>query len=323
VIPHSRPSLGSEEQEAVARVLASGMLAQGREVAAFEHECAQFLGRRHAVAVSSGTAALDRVAIPSYACAALLQAVRMSGGLPVLVDCGEDLQADVATAPDCRARIAVHLFGRSAPVEDAAATMEDIAQSIGGETGRNGKVAVASFYATKLLTTGEGGMLLTDDDAIAAQARDQRDYDNRDDALPRFACKMTDMQAAMGRVQLRRLPGFITRRKAIAARYDEAFGALGLSRYPGARNGGVPFRYLLQTEERDCLQAWLAARGVDARRPVYRPLHQVLGLDAASFPRSEAAHAQVLSIPLYPALTDAGVDTVIEAVRSYFTRSSG
>ncbi len=170
LIAHSAPLLGPEEEEAVVRVLRSGRLAQGPEVAAFEQECASLVGRRFGVAVSSGTAALhlalhalgvgrdDRVVIPAYACASLLTSVSLQDGTAHLADVNADFNLDPAHVPgDADYVILPHLFGKRATAPEHGVVIEDLAQSIGGDTGRTGAAAIASFYATKLLTTGEGG----------------------------------------------------------------------------------------------------------------------------------------------------------------------
>lgn len=327
MIPHSKPFIGEEEQRAAARVLASGCLAEADEVAAFERECAAFCGRRYGVAASSGTAALhlalgalglngdDTVAVPSYACAALLTAVRLQGVRAVPCDVDASLNLDPEAVPDdCRAAIAAHLFGARARMPRCGAVVEDIAQRFDGSTGRATRVAVASFYATKLLTTGEGGMLLTDDPAIEAYARDRRSYDNRDDFLTRYPYKMTDLQAAIGRVQLRRLPYFLERRREIAHLYNDAFAELPL-RLPDLSDH-VCFRYVVATPDRTAFEAHLQRNGVDAKRPVYRPAHHYVG--GGAFPNAERAHDEILSLPIYPALLDAEIEHVIESVRCFW-----
>lgn len=325
MIAHSRPTIGRDELDAVAHILSSGHLAQGAEVEAFERECAEACGRQFGVAVSSGTAALhlalgalgvapgERVGAPSYACAALVTAIKLQGADPCLCDIGEDYNLDAATlAPELSAVVAPHLFGAPAALPEGT-VVEDIAQSIGGATGRAGVIAVTSFYATKLLTTGEGGMLLTDDEGMAEYVRDRRDYDNRDDGVQRYPYKMTDFQAAMGRVQLRRLPEFIARRKEIAAAYTQGLGPMPL-RLPTAP-GHVFFRYVIATDRRDELERHLAAAGIEAKRPVHRPAHHFLG---GHFPRSQRAHDHCLSLPIYPTLIDDDVRRVIESVQRFF-----
>lgn len=326
MIPHSKPCLGEEEIEAVSRVIRSGMLAQGPEVDAFEAECAAFVGRKCAVAVSSGSAALhlalialgvgpgDRVGMPSYVCAALAQATRWQRALPVLADIGDDynLREDQDLG-DCNALIVPHLFGKKAGLPDHPLVIEDVAQSLGGATGRASALAIASFYSTKMIATGEGGMVLTDDSSLADIVRDRRDYDNRDHFSVRYAYKMTDLQAALGRAQLHRLPQFIARRRALAAQYLDAFEGLPL-RMPNPADH-VFFRFVVATPQRDALAAHLAARGVDAKRPVYCPLHHYFGSDC---PAAERAHRECLSIPLYPALGNAEAAHVIESVLRFF-----
>ena len=323
-IRHSAPCVGDDEIAAVTKVLRSGRLAQGPEVEAFELECAALVGRRHAVAVSSGTAALHlaletmcpggRAALPSYGCASLLTAVRLAGATPLLCDIGADFNIDTKTMPaGSDAVIVPHLFGAVAALPARPAAIEDIAQSIGGPTGRAGRVTIASFYATKLMTTGEGGMLLTDDAALADAVRDLRDYDNRDAFRVRFNYKLTEMQAALGRVQLGRLPAFIARRRAIAAEYDRAFRGLPLVLPSG--EGHVYFRYVVRTANRDALEQHLDARGIEAKRPVYKPAHHY-GSD--SCPESEKAHTEALSLPVHPALSAADVQRVIAGTMAYF-----
>lgn len=331
MIPHSKPTVGRREAQAASRVIESGRLAQGREVAAFEAECAALVCRGHAVALNSGTAALhvaligmgvgarDPVALPSYACAALAQAVAWQHATPVLCDIDGDFNLDPARTPDAVvAVIAAHLFGAKADLPDNPRLIEDLAQSFGGNTGTASLVAITSFYATKMMTTGEGGMLLTDDQGLAELARDLRDYDNRDDFRVRYAYKMTDFQAAMGRVQLAQLPGFIARRTEIAEAYHIGFEGLPLTR--PRMTDSVHFRYVVGTAYRDQLIQWLNDRGIGAARPVYRPGHHTLG---GTCPRSEEAHQNNVSIPIYPALTTAEVEFVVESVVRFFEDVAG
>lgn len=331
MIAHSKPDVGPEELAAVQRVLDSGRLAQGPEVAAFESECAVMLGRRYAVATNSGTAALhlalitlgigdaDPVALPSYACAALLQPILWQRAEPLLCDIGGDFNILPESVPaSARAVVVPHLFGAPATLPDTGCLIEDIAQSMGGNTGKAGIVTITSFYATKLMTTGEGGMLLTDDAGLAELARDLRDYDGRDHFRVRYAYKMTEFQAAMGRVQLRRLPHFLARRRALAEQYTSAFAGLPL-RTPAAGEH-VYFRYVVGTPSAAALQAHLQARGVDAKRPVHHPIHHDLG---GEFPQSDAAHERNLSLPMYPALSDEEIATVIAAMVEFHHGRTG
>ncbi|MBI4014065.1 MAG: DegT/DnrJ/EryC1/StrS family aminotransferase [Candidatus Rokubacteria bacterium] len=341
-IPHSRPTLGEQDCAAVAAAVASGQLAQGPRVAEFEQAMAARLGVPGGVAVSSGTAALhlallalgvgagDEVIVPSYACAALLHAVRATGALPCPADVDPatfDLDPDAAKracSARTRALIAVHAFGLPADLGALAGVgvpvVEDAAQALGARYGGRpvgglGRVGVLSFYATKLMTTGEGGMLVSGDAALLAAARDLREYDQKPDDRPRFNYKLTEPAAALGLAQLARLDGFLARRQAIAARYRQGLAGAVLEppRVPPGRTH-VYHRYVVKgrapAEPR--LRA-LEARGVQARRPVFRPLHRYLGLAPEAFPGTEEAWARAVSLPIYPSLRPEEVDRVLAA----------
>ena len=171
---------------------------------------------------------------------------------------------------------------------------------------------MCSFYATKLLATGEGGMVFGPADLVA-RVRDTRDYDERDDLVPRANAKLTDMQAALGRSQLRRLDAFIARRRAIAAAYRRRLAGVPCRLPDDAGEAHVYYRFVVSVEaEVGPLLEAMRARGVTARRPVFRPLHRALGL--AGYPEAERLWARGVSLPCYPALTDGEVATVADAL---------
>ena len=341
MIPHSRPTLSEADAEAVTRVVLSGQIAQGREVEAFEREVAAFAGQRDAVAVSSGTAALHlallalgvgpgaEVVIPTYVCDALHHAVTHTGATPVLADAEP---VTLSLDPDdvkrrltarTKAIILPHAFGLAAGVEAFLAMgvplLEDCAQAIGAldggrPVGTRGALAVFSFYATKMLTTGEGGMVAGSDPALLARVRDLREYDEREDLAPRFNYKLTDLGAALGRSQLARLPEFIARRRALAEAYRRGLARAACQLPPDAGGGRhVYHRFVIGVQPPlDSLIKGLAARGVQCRRPVFRPLHRALGREG--FPQADALWESSLSIPCFPALTDADARRVSEAL---------
>jgi dTDP-4-amino-4,6-dideoxygalactose transaminase len=337
--------LGPAEVEAVAAVLRSGRVAQGPEVAGFEAEVAARMGLRGGVAVSSGTAALhlallalevgpgDAVLIPSYTCAALLQAVRLAGAEPILADVDpgsgnlDPEAARRARTPRCRAVILVHAFGWPAEVETlrdlGLPIIEDCAQAIGATAagravGSVGEAAVCSFYATKVVATGEGGMVLSGRPEILAAARDLRAYDEAPDPRLRFNYKMTDLQAALGRVQLGRLDDFLARRAAIADTYRKALADAPVLLPPGLP-GRIYHRFVVRVPGglETPLDAF-ARRGIGCRRPVHTPLHRLLGREG--FPGAEEAWRTSLSLPCAPALTEAEVARVAEAARAILER---
>jgi dTDP-4-amino-4,6-dideoxygalactose transaminase len=341
VIPHSRPSLGAAEAEAAAGVLRSGQVVQGSEVAAFQAEVAARMGLRGGVAVASGTAALhlallalkvgpgDAVLFPSYTCAAVLHAVRLAGAeaLPADVDPATgNLDPDAARrarTPRCRALILVHAFGWPADVEAfrglGLPIIEDCAQALGATVGgrpvgSRGEAAICSFYATKVIATGEGGMLLSDRPEVLAVARDLRAYDEAPDARLRFNYKMTDLQAAVGRVQLGRLPELLGRRAAIADTYRKVLADAPVT-LPAEVPGRIYYRFVVRVPggAEAALEAF-ARRGITCRRPVHTPLHRLVGLEG--FPGAEEAWRTFLSLPCAPALTEGEVARVAEAARA-------
>ena len=341
-IPHSRPSLGLDEEKAACRVLRSGMLAQGTEVAALESELAKYLGVAHVIAVNSGSAALhlsllalnigskDEVLLPSYVCTALLHAIRHVGATPVLVDIVPDT---LQICPDdaankktehTRAILVPHMFGKAADLSALISldlpVIEDCALALGAsqkgyKLGSKGKLAAFSFYATKVICGGEGGALATSDDNLADCLRDLRDYDGRHDDKTRFNYKLTDLQAAIVRVQLSKLPAFINRRKELGERYANTLASTG-AQLPNFAPGEFPFRYIVRTlREASTVISAFETRGVAVRAPVFRPLHRVLNLPDESFTNTASAHNHAVSIPLYPALTQAETDRILIVAR--------
>lgn len=327
-ISHSKPSLGNAEAQAASRVIASGNVAQGPEVAAFEAECAARLGRKFGVAVSSGTAGLhltlaalgaeadSAVVYPAYACAALRTAVDLAGAQSRMCDVGGNFNLSPnAACDDAFGAIVPHLFGAEAKLPKHGHVIEDIAQSIGADFGGGTIASVASFYATKMITSGEGGMVLTDDEDLAKKLRSRRAYDKRSDYQKRYNYKMTDIQAAIGRVQLTRLDEFIERRRAIAAKYSEAFQVFPLDLPQG--EGHVYYRYVVSLDDREALDKHLNDAGIEAKRPVFQPAHHGMQ-NAGEFPGADRAHARALSLPIYPDLDDASIARVISCVTSFF-----
>ena len=340
-IPHSRPTLGEEEIAAVSDVIASGHVAGGPAVKEFEARFAEYLGADEAVSTASGTAALhltllamgvgpgDEVIIPSYVCCALLNAVHYTGATPVLAEI-ETVSGNLAVedvkkrlTPYTRVLIVPHLFGLPADMDALLALnvpiIEDCAQCLGASynrqaTGTLGVAAIFSFYATKVICTGEGGMVVTQQKDIADRVRDLRTYDKKKGYKTRFNSKMTDIQAAMGLVQLERLPWFLRRRREIAGHYDAAFQSMDLQ-LPPPDSSHIYYRYVLgvKTDVRRWIQK-LGDLGIGCDRPIYRPLHQQL--QWPGYPATEKAWQQRLSIPIYPSLDEEEIDRVIEAVRS-------
>jgi dTDP-4-amino-4,6-dideoxygalactose transaminase len=339
-IPHSRPSLDDEEIRVLQNVLTSGQIAQGLQVRDFEEELGTFHDLLPGVATSSGTTALhlallslevgpgDEVLLPSYVCSAPLHAVYHSGATPILVDVDptngnidpEDLKKRLTSRS--KAIIVVHLFGLPAKVREISAlglpVIEDCAQALGAELvsrkiGTFGRVAICSFYATKIITTGEGGMLLSSDPDLLARSRDLRDYDKKEDFNPRFNYKMTDLQAALGRSQFQKLESFLAQRDALAGFYNDQLASLPCT-LPSSQEGRIYYRYVISVQgDLTELTQKLLKMGIEVARPIYRPLHRYFNLEG--YPGAEMAWKSHLSLPIHPSLTSREVHRVCHALQ--------
>jgi dTDP-4-amino-4,6-dideoxygalactose transaminase len=346
-ISHSSPTLGPEDERAVAQAVASGTLVNGPAVENFERELARRLQRRRAIALTSGSTALhlalramragpgDQVAIPSYTCVSVLQAVRRAGAEPLPIDCDpatfhmdpDDLRRrltgrTVATILD-------HTFGLPAEFETIASAgppvIEDVATAVGarfdgGPAGSDGRCTVCSFNATKVLTTGGGGAVLSDDLKLMSRVSDRVDYDARGDARVRYNERLGELGASLGLAQLARLESFIGRRREIAQVYRNELEGTDLLLPPDDQwREPVWHRFVVRvTGGSDWIRTELADRGIASPRPVYQPLHQILG--RGDYPGAETAHREALSLPIYPSLGDDDVRFVAEEVRRCLTR---
>lgn len=380
-IPFARPDIGEGEIEAVIDVLRSGWVTTGERAAEFEKAFeAMFGGGTIALAVNSATAGLhlaleaigvgsgDEVILPSLTFTATAEVVRYLGGEPVLVDVEEgSLNIDpeairAAITPRTKVIMPVHYAGlpcnmtaiqqiaaehRLKVVEDAAHALP--AAHAGALVGALGSDAVVfSFYANKTMTTGEGGMIVTRDPAIAKRMRIMRLHGIDRDAFDRFRSKtpawyyevvapgykynLTDIAAAMGLVQLQRLDSFQKRRDKLAARYNDALAdlPLALPAKGGAGDRHAWHLYVIRLSD-DAIDHGLSREGlIDhlARNGVgtsvhYVPLHrqpywrESLGTEPQHFPVTERAYSRMVSIPLFTAMSDDDQEHVIAAVRSY------
>lgn len=313
-------------------------------MAALEAAFVAMNGGGRACAVSSGTAALllalhglgvkagMTVAVPSYSCSALLNAVNMAGARPVPVDVRpDDFTVDPASverlAPDAVAVIAVHTFGATAQVaalkSSGRLVIEDCCQSLGGRQGLVGDASVYSFYATKIITGGQGGLVWSQAAEVAEAARDYREFDCRETYVPRFNFQMTDIQAAMIESQFVRLDEIRSRRRTIRSRYLAVMRALtgaGWRLQAGLDEAThLPYRFILvapDSNARDAMKERLERDNVASIVPIerYELLHRYLNADSRHYPVSEMLADRALSIPLYPGLSDDEVDSVCEVL---------
>ena len=358
MIPVSKPFIGKEEMDAVARVMQSGMIAQGEVVAGFERAFASYLGVKHAVATSNGTTALhatllaagigpgDEVIVPSFTFIATATSVSMCGARPVFADVDDRFftldpaSAEALVTPKTKAILGVHLFGQ--PFDIPALTdlardrglllLEDACQAHGSafrgkRLGTFGEMACFSFYATKNMTTGEGGMVTTDDPDLAARIRLLINHGQKEKYLHTslgYNYRMTDMNGAMGLVQLEKL-GMMNAKRAANARYlDGHLSCPGVGT-PEVRPDSthVYHQYVLKLGKgakltRDGLVQALAARGVGTAVHYPRPVHdQPLyrgqqGRD--SCPVSGRLASSVLSLPVHPLVSEKDLEAIAKAV---------
>jgi perosamine synthetase len=346
------PDVGEEELRAIASVLEDGMLTMGPRVAEFEAEIARACNTAHAVAVSSGTAALhlalaaldigpgDEVIVPAYTFPATANVVRLLGAdvRMVDVDAGTmnttpELVAD-AVGPRTRAVLAVHLFGRpldwdglAAAVPDGVALVEDAAGALGARArgrpcGSLGVAGCLSFHPRKIVTTGEGGAVTTDDSAIAERVRSLRHHgivpgDGFEIAAPGFNYRLSDILCAAGTAQMRRLAALLEARREIATLYTSRLADDVLT--PKADDGDVHGwqAYVVQLERRDDALEALRAEGIQAQIGTYAVNRLGAYKDSGEFPGADACFARALALPLHSRLHAGDIDRVSAIVRSF------
>ena len=341
-VPHNRLTHGAEEVEAVTAVVDRGKWAAGPEAERLEAALAVVVGRRHAAVVGSGVGALrlallalgvgvgDEVVVPAYCCVALANAVLACGAIPVTADVTPEAwvldAASVAAVAGERTKaiIAVHTFGVPADIGALRAfgipVIEDCAHGLGSAgMGHEADVAMTSFYATKLIGGGEGGAIMSDIEAVDGFVRGCRDYGDQAASAMRLNDKMSDLSASLARVQLGRLPEMVIRRAALAARYNKALAPLvnaGRLHLPPEKPGRIWYRYAVEVVE-GAGKAWIDAlrgRGIGTEFPVSDWRQPADGMRVQPAPAADRAYERVVSLPLYPSLSEQEQTMVIDAV---------
>ena len=352
------PEIGDAEHRAVERVLDSGQLAAGDEVDAFETEFADFAGAQNAVATSNGTTALHaalsaldlpvgtQVVTTPFSFIATANAIRFAGYQPVFADIDpetfaldpDSVEQAIRDHDDVGAIVAVHLYGLPADMpalrEIADATdcylVEDAAQAHGARIddepiGTHGDAATYSFYPTKNMTTGEGGMITTDDPELASHIRSFIDHGRSGGGSYEHVrighnFRLTDLGAAIGRAQLDRLPEFNAARRKNAIRYDEALADVPIitPTEPSDRHH-VYHQYTIRTDRRDELRAHLADHDIGSAVYYPTPIHQQppYGYVDRNYPVAERLADEVLSLPVHPNLDVSDIDRVVEAIEAF------
>ncbi len=358
-IPIAKPTLGRAEAEGVRAVLKSGMLAQGEKVRSFENAFAEYIAVKHAIATANGTLALDtalkalqltsgdEVIVPAFSFIATGNCVLFQGSKPVFADINKKTfnidPSDVneKITGKTKAIIAVHLYGQPAEMEELSEIasdnrlflIEDAAQAHGAEykkqkAGSLGDVGCFSFYATKNITTGEGGMIVTNNDEVDRRARMLRSHGESTKyhhLTLGYNYRMTELAAAIGLVQLGRLDEINGKRIQNAEMLNEKINRIrGLTApYVDKHMKHVFYQYVIRVEadyplERDELASLLKDKGIGTAihypLPIYRqPLYRELGFSNASCPVTEDACKRVLSLPVHPSVTRSDIQYICDA----------
>ena len=362
MIPQADPKAGylahkEEIDAAVAKALASGWYILGGEVKGFEAEFARFVGIGHGIGVANGTDALeialraldvgpgDRVATVSHTAVATVAAIELVGATPVLLDVDPDRYtmdadelAEVLKEGPLKAVIPVHLYGQPAAIDrivqlcDSARVpvIEDCSQAHGAmmgnrQVGTFGRIACYSLYPTKNLgALGDGGIVVTDDAALAQRVRELREYGWRDRYISATAgmnSRLDELHAAILRVKLRHLPADNARRRAIAAIYDAELRHIGKP-LVGAGATHVYHQYVVRHRHRDGLRQRLKAMGVATNVHYPMPVHLQpayagrVALGPKACTATEALASEILSLPIFPELADEQAKRVVQAIHS-------
>jgi UDP-4-amino-4-deoxy-L-arabinose-oxoglutarate aminotransferase len=342
IIPHSKPWITNEDSVRVDVALRSGMIARGEMVDEFEKSVCNYLGVESAVATSSGTAALvfalqvlgvgigSEVILPTYVCGSVLKAVVSVGATPVICDVGPNWvmtrkQVEPVVTSHTAAIVAVHIFGIAVDIPEIQSlgipVIEDACQAFGLQVngvlaGAIGELGVLSFHATKCLTTAEGGMLVGSNSRMDKAMKQK--HVGAINALPYAIAPLSDFQAVLGISQLERYEDFLERRNTIMEKYFDAFSDVEFIKLPAGDIDFLfrfPLRINVRSEE---FQTKIAKSNVHIRKGVDSLLHRELGLSDSNYPNAIKAYNETISIPFYPALSDAECDEVIKVIRDVF-----
>lgn len=355
MIPLAQPLIGEDELEAIRSVIEDGMVADGPEVRRFEREFAQFCGTDHAVATANGTVALhaalesidigpgDRVVTTPFSFVASANAIRLAGARPVFADIDPqtynldpEATKEVIDETGIDAILLVHLYGLPADMsafsdiagDNGIYLIEDASQAHGARfrrqpVGSFGHVATFSFYPTKNMTTGEGGMIVTDDERLAQRAASFINHGRQGGSTYDHAClgtnyRMTSIAAAMGRTQLDRLPTWISDRRSNAQRLTEGITTIsGITppvEPPNRRH--AYHQYTIRCENRETVKEHLASGEVESNVYYPTPIPQLEAYQGYNpeIPHAHRASREVLSLPVHPGVGKVDISRIINAV---------
>lgn len=331
-IPHSSPFFDADDEKELVSALRDRYVSSGGRAEKLGRLGAELLGKKWGFPTQSGTDALtsafyllgvkenDRVAVPAYICSAVLDALAVFRAVPAPVDIEKETLALspelVNVEKNIKAVIAAHLFGIPASLEKIKNKnlIEDCAQTLafknseGVPAGESGRISICSFYATKLLTTGHGGLIAGNEEKLRLRAENLFSHDKQKKWFPHFHFLMSDLNAALGIAQILKIRSFIAERRKIAGRFTKALTGSGkiadsiFSRFLIAVMGHGIEKMILKFED----------FGIEAKRPVFKPLYRYLGKKDREFPNSKWAHDHIVSVPLYPGMNENEIQIIEE-----------
>lgn len=344
MILHSRPTIDQRDIDCVSQVLLSGHLEDGANVRELELLFCSKFQRRYAVAVSSGFASIllslkalrisdgDEVIIPSYTCPALLNPIRLLGAIPVLADVEEN-SFNIAfdnvahlLSKKTKAIIIPHTFGFPANIDSikelGIPVIEDCAQALGGsyhkaKLGSFGDLSVFSFYATKMIAAGDGGMIVTDNEEYYRIIQDYRYYGHRKGCNTiAYNFHLTNLPAALALSQLERIGVFVQRRQLLASLYDSLLTNVeGVSTCFTNKEESCYYRYPIRVKDATSIILRMKERGISCGHGVLDGMHQLLGYDGHLYPHTEKNLETIVSLPIYPLLTNSDVYQVVNTLK--------
>jgi dTDP-4-amino-4,6-dideoxygalactose transaminase len=352
MIPAAKPLIGDEERAAVDRVLQSGMLAQGPEVASFEEEFSKIVSQRNCIAVNSGTSGLhlalsaiginkgDEVIVPSFTFAATANTVSLTGATPIFADIDphtfniSPAAIESAITPRTKAILPVHLYGQTAAMDKIMEiasrhnlhVVEDSAQAHlaafnGTPAGAFGLAGVFSFYPTKNMTSGEGGMITTADNSVARKCRLLRNQGMEKRYVNEIVghnTRMTDIHAAIGRVQLRKLFDWTEQRRLNAKFFDENLKGVVVP-YVDPKAFHVYHQYTVRIVDldRDIFAEKMLQQGIGSGVYYPSPVHRLPSFDLSlDLPETALACKEVLSIPVHPSLSREDLEKIVTTINA-------
>ncbi|OGH19672.1 MAG: hypothetical protein A3D74_00565 [Candidatus Levybacteria bacterium RIFCSPHIGHO2_02_FULL_37_13] len=345
IIPHNQPTLGKEEIEAVRKVLESNWLIGREEVKKLENSVKKSVNRNYAIATNSGTSALhlsllvlgvkakDEILLPTFTVSDILNAIYYVGARPILVDIEKNgFNLDIAKVKGklngkTKAILIPHAFGFPAKIDQLKKykipIIEDCAQALGSfykgkPVGSFGDLSIFSFYATKMITSGQGGMVVTNNKEYYDTMKDLIDYNGRDNYKVRYNYPMTDIAASIVNVQFGKLRSFIEKRKYIASKYNKILENKKILFWPKREDAHINhFRFIIKFDSRvtrDKIKEKLARYGITTIIPIanYELLHNLLKQDRKYFQNAEKLANTTLSLPIFPNLSDVEIARIVE-----------